>query len=84
METYMNKFHLALAAGLPALVLSVAAPAADEQYKTEKQRLEAEFKAAKLNCKALTGADRRECMKTAKAEHEAAEKQLKASRSASR
>jgi hypothetical protein len=82
MEMHMNTFYLALGAGLSALVLSAAAPAAtNDQYKVEKQRIEAEYKASKINCKALPGPDRRECLKTAKADHEAAEKKLKASRS---
>jgi hypothetical protein len=77
----MNRIYLTLAAGLPALALSVGAPAATPEYKAEKSRVEAEYKAAKVNCKALKGTEKRDCLKTAKADHEAAEKKLKASAS---
>ena len=74
----MTKTLSALAAGLCALTLSFGAYAASDAYKAAKKQTEADYKMAKADCKKLSGADQKSCMKGAKAHHEAAEEKLKA------
>jgi hypothetical protein len=74
----MTKTLSVLAAGLCALSLSVGAHAASAEYKAAKKQADADYKSAKTHCKSLTGTEKKGCMKTAKADHEAAEAKAKA------
>ena len=69
----MTKTLSALAAGLCALTLSLGTYAASDAYKVAKKQTEADYKMAKAECKKLSGTEMKHCMKTAKADHEAAE-----------
>jgi hypothetical protein len=73
----MTKTLSALAAGLCALTLSFGAYAASDAYKAAKKQTEADYKMAKAECKKLSRAEKKTCMKGAKADHEAAEEKLK-------
>jgi hypothetical protein len=74
----MTKTFAAVAAGLCALTLSLGAYAASDEYKAAKKQAEADYKMAKAECKKLSGTEKKHCMKTAKADHEAKEDKLKA------
>jgi hypothetical protein len=79
LEITMKKLLCELTAATFALGICFPASAVDDQYRANKKQLEAEYKAAKANCKTMTGNERRDCLKTAKAEHERSEKMAKAS-----
>jgi hypothetical protein len=74
----MTKTFAAVAAGLCALTLSLGAYAASDEYKAAKKQAEADYKMAKAECKKLSGTEKKQCTKTAKADHEAKEDKLKA------
>jgi hypothetical protein len=69
----MKRFLTILTAAACAAVLNSGVLAAD---KAEKKQLEADYSAAKADCKKMSGADKKACMKKAKADHEAAEERL--------
>ena len=77
-ENMMTKTIAAVAAGLCALALSSGAYAASDEYKAAKKQAEADYKMAKVECKKLSSSDKKHCMKTAEADHEAREDKLKA------
>ncbi len=74
----MTKTLSTLAAALCALTLSLGAYAASDAYKAAKKQTEADYKMAKAECKKLSGSEKKQCMKTAEADHEAAEEKAEA------
>jgi hypothetical protein len=77
-ETNMTKTLSAVAASLCVLSLSLGAYAASDEYKAAKKQTEADYKMAKAECKKLSGATKKDCMKKAHDDHEAAEDRIKA------
>jgi len=74
----MKKTLSAVAAGLCVLSLSLGAYAASDEYKAAKKQADADYKMAKAQCKNLSGAEKKDCTKKAKADHEAAQASAKA------
>lgn len=74
----MTKTLSILAAGLCALTLSLGTYAASDAYKAAKKQTEADYKMAKAECKKLSDSEKKRCMKTAHADHEAAEEKAEA------
>jgi hypothetical protein len=74
----MTKTLSALAAGLCALTLSLGAYAASDESKAAKKQAETDYKMAKAECKKLSGVEKKDCLKKARADHEAAEEKAEA------
>ena len=73
----MAKIFSSVIAGLCVLSFSFGAYAASDEYKAAKKQGEADYMAAKANCKKETGTDKKACLKQAKGDYEANEEKIK-------
>ena len=74
----MNKTLVTLAVALCCgFAGSASAAMSKDEYKSQKDRIEADYKAAKAKCKPLKGDEQKACTKDAKAAHEKAEADIK-------
>src|SRR5450759_4116753 len=81
--TIMNKLNITAMAAAIALAFSAGALAAQgmskDEYKAGKDKIAAEYKAAKAGCDSLTANAKDVCMAEAKGKQKAATAELKAS-----
>jgi hypothetical protein len=73
----MARILSAFAAGLCILTFTLGAHAASDEYKAAKKQADADYLAAKADCKKQTGTDKKACLKQAKGDHEATEEKIK-------
>jgi hypothetical protein len=75
----MNRIFGIAAAALCAASFAAYADSTERaEHKADKAQAEADYKAAKANCKTMAGDEKKACMKQAKADYKAAKENVHA------